>query len=56
MVKPVLRGLVAAVLAVLPHVLSPAAAHAAPQTLSLTEAVDRLPQGAESRNGYSRDP
>jgi hypothetical protein len=55
MVKPVLRGLVAAVLAVLPHVLSPAAAHAAPQTLSLAEAVDRLPAGTESRDGYSRD-
>jgi hypothetical protein len=55
MANPVLRALLAAVLAVLPLALSPTPAHAAPETLSLAEAVARLPQGSESRDGYSRD-
>jgi hypothetical protein len=55
MINAVLRGLVAAVLAVLPLALSPAPAHAAPETLSLADAVSRLPQSSESRDGYSRD-
>ncbi|MCX2928389.1 HNH endonuclease family protein [Streptomyces sp. NEAU-W12] len=55
MVTLVLRGLVAAVLAVLSFAVSPASAHAAQETLSLPEAVSRLPAGTESRDGYSRD-
>jgi hypothetical protein len=55
MVNTVLRGLVAAVLAVLSLAVSPTTAHAAPETLSLAEAVSRLPAGTESRDGYSRD-
>ncbi|KAF3470012.1 HNH endonuclease family protein [Streptomyces sp. Tu 3180] len=54
MISIVLRGLAAAVLAVLPLVVSPASAHAA-EVLPLAEAVARLPVGTESREGYSRD-
>ena len=54
MIPTVLRGLVAAVLAVLPLAVSPAAAHAA-EVLPLSEAVTRLPEGTESREGYSRN-
>ena len=54
MIPTVLRGLAAAVLAVLPLAVSPAAAHAA-EVLPLSEAVTRLPEGTESRDGYSRD-
>ncbi|WP_189908764.1 HNH endonuclease family protein [Streptomyces capillispiralis] len=55
MVTLVLRGLVAAVLAVLSFAVSPASAHAAQETLSLAEAVSQLSAGTESRDGYSRD-
>jgi hypothetical protein len=55
MVNAVSRGLIAAVLAVLSFTVFPTFAHAAPETLSLTEAVSRLPAGSESRDGYSRD-
>lgn len=41
--------------AVLPNVLSTTSARAAPETLSLAEAVGRLPAGGESHDGYSRD-
>ncbi|MFF9220778.1 HNH endonuclease family protein [Streptomyces viridosporus] len=54
MVTTLVRGLAAAVLAVLPLTLSPTAAHAA-ETLPLAEAVTRLPVATESRDGYSRD-
>ncbi|MEU1935049.1 HNH endonuclease family protein [Streptomyces coeruleorubidus] len=53
MVKAALRGLCAAVLAILPLAITPPV-HAA-ETLPLAEAVERLPLGTESRDGYSRD-
>ncbi|MGW8745963.1 HNH endonuclease family protein [Streptomyces sp. NPDC055794] len=53
MLKTVLRGLSAAVLAALP-LTAPVPAQAA-ETLSLTEAVAALPVAAESRAGYDRD-
>ncbi|MGW0731728.1 HNH endonuclease family protein [Streptomyces sp. NPDC002851] len=53
MIKPVLRGLAAAALAVLPATVS-TPAHAA-ETLPLAEAVANLPVATESRDGYSRD-
>ncbi|MEV8597606.1 HNH endonuclease family protein [Streptomyces sp. NPDC052012] len=53
MVTNVLRGLTAAVLAVLSLAVVPFSAHAA-ETMPLAEAVARLPLGAESRDGYSR--
>ncbi|MFB6772668.1 HNH endonuclease family protein [Streptomyces sp. NPDC056337] len=53
MLKTVLRGLSAALLAVLP-LTAPAPVQAA-ETLSLTEAVAALPIAAESREGYDRD-
>ncbi|MER6112794.1 HNH endonuclease family protein [Streptomyces hirsutus] len=53
MLKAVLRGLAAASLAVLPLTVS-TPAHAA-ETLPLTEAVDTLSLGTESRDGYDRD-
>ncbi|MFC5220463.1 HNH endonuclease family protein [Streptomyces coerulescens] len=53
MAKAVLRGLAAAVLAVLPAVTS-APAHAA-QSLPLADAVADLPVATEIRDGYSRD-
>ncbi len=52
MVKPLLRGLAAALVVLSATVSSPA--HAA-ETLPLTEAVDRLAAGTESREGYTRD-
>ncbi|MZE71413.1 HNH endonuclease family protein [Streptomyces sp. SID5789] len=53
MLKTVLRGLSAAVLAALP-LTAPVPAQAV-ETLSLTEAVAALPVAAESREGYDRD-
>jgi len=53
MLTAVLRGLTAASLALVPLTV-PAPAHAG-ETLSLAEAVDRLPVEAESRDGYDRD-
>ncbi|MET9141972.1 HNH endonuclease family protein [Streptomyces parvulus] len=53
MLKSMLRGLSAALLATLPLTV-PAPAQAA-ETLSLTEAVAALPIAAESREGYDRD-
>lgn len=53
MVTSVLRGLAAASLAVL-SVAASTPAHAA-ETLSLAEAVTRLPVATESREGYDRD-
>ncbi|MEU6807739.1 HNH endonuclease family protein [Streptomyces sp. NPDC046831] len=53
MLKPVLRRLAVASLAVLPLTVS-SPAHAA-ETLPLTEAVTALPVGIESRDGYNRD-
>ncbi|MDO0929774.1 hypothetical protein QQY24_34540 [Streptomyces sp. TG1A-8] len=47
MTKPVLPDLTAALLAVLS--LTPASAHAAPQTLFLAEAVDPLPADREKQ-------
>ncbi|MFC9131927.1 HNH endonuclease family protein [Streptomyces sp. NPDC057099] len=52
MVKAVLRGLAAALVVLSATVSSPA--HAA-ETLPLSEAVDILPLGTESRDGYSRE-
>jgi hypothetical protein len=52
MVKPVLRGLAAALVILSATVSSPA--HAA-ETLPLAEAVDRLSLGTESREGYTRE-
>jgi hypothetical protein len=52
MVKSVLRGLAAALVILSATVSSPA--HAA-ETLPLTEAVDRLSTGTESREGYTRE-
>ncbi|MER8226133.1 HNH endonuclease family protein [Streptomyces sp. NPDC094143] len=51
MVKAVLRGLAAALVVLSATITAPA--HAA-ETLSLTEAVDRLALGTESRDGYTR--
>ncbi|MEU4012290.1 HNH endonuclease family protein [Streptomyces pseudogriseolus] len=53
MLTTVLRGLAAASLAVLPLTASSPASAA--ETLPLAEAVNRLPVGAESRDGYDRD-
>ncbi|MEW2266090.1 HNH endonuclease family protein [Streptomyces sp. NPDC047853] len=53
MVTSVLRGLVAALLAVL-SITASTPAHAA-ETLTVAEAVTRLPVAAESRAGYDRD-
>ncbi|MGC0211917.1 HNH endonuclease family protein [Streptomyces levis] len=53
MVKTVLRGLAAALVVLSATITAPAPAHAA-QTLPLTAAVDRLPLGTESRDGYTR--
>jgi hypothetical protein len=53
MIKPLLRGLAAAALAVTP-LTAPAPAHAA-ETLPLAEAVERLPLALEDRTGYDRD-
>ncbi|MGA5799367.1 HNH endonuclease family protein [Streptomyces cellulosae] len=53
MLTTVLRGLAAASLAVLPLTASSSASAA--ETLPLAEAVNRLPVGAESRDGYDRD-
>ncbi|MFE0847263.1 HNH endonuclease family protein [Streptomyces sp. NPDC058794] len=53
MVISVLRGLVAALLAVL-SITASTSAHAA-ETLPLAEAVTRLPVATESREGYDRD-
>jgi hypothetical protein len=53
MVTSVLRGLVAALLAV-PSLIASTPAHAV-QTLTVAEAVSRLPVSAESRDGYDRD-
>ncbi|MFE0930935.1 HNH endonuclease family protein [Streptomyces mutabilis] len=53
MVISVLRGLVAALLAVL-SITASTSAHAA-ETLPLAEAVTRLPVATESREGYNRD-
>jgi hypothetical protein len=52
MVKAVLRGLAAALVVLSTTVSSPAHAE---ETLPLSEAVDRMPLGTESRDGYSRD-
>ncbi|MEH0524810.1 HNH endonuclease family protein [Streptomyces stelliscabiei] len=52
MVKPVLRGLAAALVILSAAVSSPAAAA---ETLPLTEAVGRLSPGTESREGYTRE-
>jgi hypothetical protein len=52
MVKAVLRGLAAALVVLSASVSSPA--HAA-ETLPLSDAVDSLPVGTESRHGYTRD-
>ncbi|MFI7396556.1 HNH endonuclease family protein [Streptomyces tendae] len=53
MFTPVLRGLVAALLAVL-SLTAATPAHTA-ETLTVAEAVTRLPVSAESRAGYDRD-
>ncbi|CAM5319459.1 HNH endonuclease OS=Streptomyces tendae OX=1932 GN=GUR47_38225 PE=4 SV=1 [Streptomyces tendae] len=53
MVTSVLRGLVAALLAVL-SITAATPAHAA-ETLPIAQAVTRLTIGAESRDGYDRD-
>jgi hypothetical protein len=53
MVNAALRGLAAAVLAVLPVMVAPPA-HSA-ETLPLTDAVASLSVATESRDGYSRD-
>ncbi|MFG2351827.1 HNH endonuclease family protein [Streptomyces phaeochromogenes] len=52
MIKNALRGLTAAALVVLPLAVAPSA-HAA-ETVPLATAVDRLPVGTESREGYQR--
>ncbi|MEV2230116.1 HNH endonuclease [Streptomyces phaeochromogenes] len=52
MIKTVLRGLAAAVLVVLP--LAPAPPTHAAETVPLATAIDRLPLGTESREGYQR--
>jgi hypothetical protein len=52
MVKAVLRGLTAALVVLSATVSSPA--HAA-ETLPLPQAVDSLPLGTESRDGYTRE-
>lgn len=52
MIKNALRGLAAAALVVLPLAAAPSA-HAA-ETVPLATAVDRLPVGTESREGYQR--
>ncbi|GAA2616310.1 HNH endonuclease family protein [Streptomyces roseoviolaceus] len=52
MVKAVLRGLAAALVVLSATVSSPAHAE---EILPLSEAVDGLPLGTESRDGYSRD-
>jgi hypothetical protein len=51
--RPVLRGLAAAALAILPLTVS-TPAHAA-ETVPLSEAIARLPMAVESRDGYDRD-
>ncbi|MFC8841091.1 hypothetical protein ACFT8Q_13405 [Streptomyces griseoincarnatus] len=53
MLTTVLRGLAVASLAVLPLTASSPAS--AVETLPLSEAVNRLPVEAESRDGYDRD-
>ncbi|MEU4490120.1 HNH endonuclease family protein [Streptomyces purpurascens] len=52
MVKAVLRGLAATLVVLSTAVSSPAQAE---ETLPLSEVVDSLPLGTESRDGYSRD-
>ncbi|MCX4561764.1 HNH endonuclease family protein [Streptomyces phaeochromogenes] len=52
MIKTVLRGLAAAALVVLPLAAAPPT-HAA-ETVLLATAIDRLPLGTESREGYQR--
>lgn len=53
MIKTTARALAAAVLALLPLATTITPAHAA-ETLSLHDAIEALPQAAESRDGYER--
>ncbi|WP_326680906.1 HNH endonuclease family protein [Streptomyces sp. NBC_01237] len=55
MITNAVRGLAAAVLAILPLLsASPSQATGVPEVLALSEAVQRLPLAAESRDGYER--
>ncbi|MEV6079651.1 HNH endonuclease family protein [Streptomyces sp. NPDC052069] len=55
MITNAVRGLAAAVLAILPLLAaSPSQAAGDPEVLTLSDAVQRLPLAAESRDGYER--